>query len=208
MCVPHECERPTLGHARGALRRVPYGVVVDEFEDVSGLFACAEGLRHDALDGDGILSVPYEGPFDLEVIHRRYVMEDDRREFVDRELAPVHDVYDTGGIISWDRWDPVGWLLRPSNLDDPWEGRWVAGRVRVSDEPPGPRYRDVSADACLSYGWSASAVCVLDEEVRAVLASPGFVVALEERGMRAEPRGDTRLHGAVELLAGILAGVR
>lgn len=122
MRVPQEREGPALGHARGALRRVSYGVVVDEFEDVSGLFACAEGLRHDVLDGGGILSVPYEGPFDLEVTHRRYVMEDGRREFVDRELAPVHDVYDAGGTISWDRWDPVGWLLRPSDLDDPWEG--------------------------------------------------------------------------------------
>ena len=58
----------------------------------------------------------------------------------------------------------------------------------------------------LTYGWSVSAVCVPDEVVRAVLASPGFVAALEERGIRAEPGGDVRLHGAVELLAGILAG--
>lgn len=135
-------------------------------------------------------------------------MEDGRREFVDRELAPVHDVYDAGGTILWDRWDPVGWLLRPSDLDDPWEGRWVAGRVRVSDEPPAPGYRDVSADAYLSHGWSVSAICAPDEEVRAVLTSPGFAVALEERGIRAEPGGDIQLHGAVELLADILTGGR
>lgn len=97
-------------------------------------------------------------------------------------------------------------MLRPSDLDDPWEGRWVAGQVRVSDEPPGPVYRDVSADAYLSYGWSVSAVCVPDEAVRTVLASPGFVAALVERGIRAEPGGDVRLRGAVELLADILAG--
>ena len=70
---------------------------------------------------------------------------------------------------------------------------------------PGPGYRDVSAAAYFSYGWSASAVCVPDEVVRAALASSGFVVALEERGIRAEPGGDVRLHGAVELLADILA---
>lgn len=99
-------------------------------------------------------------------------------------------------------------MLRPSDLDDPWEGRWVAGQVRVSDEPPGPGYRDVSVDVYLSYEWSVSAVCVSDEEVRAVLASPGFAVALEERDIRAEPGGDVRLHGAVELLADILAGGR
>lgn len=99
-------------------------------------------------------------------------------------------------------------MLRPSDLDDPWEGRWIAGQVRVSDESSGPGYRDVSADAYLSYGWSASAVCVPDEVVRAVFASPGFVAALEERGIRAEPGGDVRLHGAVELLADILAGGR
>ena len=29
-------------------------------------------------------------------------------------------------------------MLHPSDLDDPWKGRWVAGQVRVSDEPPGP----------------------------------------------------------------------
>lgn len=99
-------------------------------------------------------------------------------------------------------------MLRPSNLDDPWEGRWVASRVGVSDGPPGPGYRDVSADANLSYGWIASAVCAPDEVVRAVLASSGFVAALEERSIRAEPGGDVRLHGAVELLADILAGGR
>lgn len=136
MRVPQEREGPALGHAWGALRRVSYGVVVDEFEDVSGLFACAEGLRHDVLDGDGILSVPYEGSFDLEVVHRRYVMEDGRREFVDRELAPVHHVCDVGGTLSWDRWDPVGWLLRPSDLGGPLgrgpgEGERRASRARV-----------------------------------------------------------------------------
>lgn len=73
---------------------------------------------------------------------------------------------------------------------------------------PGPGYRGVSADAYLSYGWIASAVCAPDEEVRAVLASPGFVAVLEERGIRAESGGDVRLHGAVELLADILAGGR
>ena len=80
--------------------------------------------------------------------------------------------------------------------------------MRVSDEPPGLGYRDVSADAYLSYGWSASAACVPDEEVRTVLASPGFTAALEERGIRAEPGGDIQLHGAVELLADILTGGR
>lgn len=57
----------------------------------------------------------------------------------------------------------------------------------------------------LTYGWISSAVCAPDEVVRAVLASPGFGAALEERDMRAEPGGDVELHGAVELLADILA---
>ncbi len=69
-------------------------------------------------------------------------------------------------------------------------------------------YWDVSIDAYLSYGWSASAVCVLDEVICVALASPGFVAALEERDIRAEPGGDVRLHGVVELLADILAGGR
>ena len=185
----------------------PYDAVMDGFEDVSGLFACAEGLRHDAYLGDEPRSVPYDGPFDLEVAHRRYVMEDGRREFVDRELAPVHAIYDCGGY-SWDRWDPVPWLLRPSDLDDPWEGRWVAGRVRVSDEPPTPGYRDVSADAYLSYGWSLSAVCAPDEDIRAALASLEFAAGLAERGIRAVRGGDVELHGAVELLGGILTEAR
>lgn len=78
----------------------------------------------------------------------------------------------------------------------------------MSDEPPGPGYWDVSADAYLSYGWSVSAVCDPDEAVRAVLASPGFAAVLEEKGIRAEPGGDVELHGAVELLTDILAGGR
>lgn len=58
----------------------------------------------------------------------------------------------------------------------------------------------------LTYGWSASAVCVPDEVIRTTLASTGFVAALEERGIRAELGGDVRFHGAVELLTDILAG--
>lgn len=77
------------------------------------------------------------------------------------------------------------------------------GERRVSPELG---YWEVSVDAYLSYGWSASAVCAPDEEIRAVLASPGFVAALEERGIRAESGGDVELHGAIELLADILAG--
>lgn len=80
--------------------------------------------------------------------------------------------------------------------------------MRVGDEPPAPGHRDVSADAYLSYGRSASAVCAPDEEVRAVLATPGFAAALKERGIRSEPGGDVQLHGAVELLADILADGR
>lgn len=101
---------------------------------------------------------------------------------------------------------PRGLAAPPLRPGRPLGGRWVAGRVRVSDEPPGPGYRDVSADAYLSYGWSASAVCVPDEVIRTTLVSTGFVAALEERGIRAELGGDVRFHGAVELLTDILAG--
>ena len=106
----------------------PYGVVIDEFEDVSGLFACVEGLRHGVLDGDEILSVPCEGPFDLEVVHRRYVMKDGRREFVDWELAPVHDVCDVGGTLSWDRGTPWAGCSAPPTWTTP--GRAAGSRAR------------------------------------------------------------------------------
>lgn len=206
-CCDLRADDPRAAMLEALFGECPYDTVMDGFEDVSGLFACARGLSHHVYFDDESRSVPYEGPFDLEVAHRRYVMEDGRREFVNRELAPVYAIYDCSGY-SWDRWDPVPWLLYPSDLDDPWEGRWVAGRVRVSDEPPAPGYRDVSADAYLSYGRSLSAVCAPGEDIRAALASLEFAAGLAERGIRAVRGGDVELHGAVELLGGILTEAR
>ena len=97
-------------------------------------------------------------------------------------------------------------MLRPSDLDDPWKGRWVAGQVRVSDEPPGPAIGMSPPTPISPTGGprrpSASRTRWFVPSSRA----PGFVAALEERGIRAEPGGDVRLRGAVELLADILAG--
>ena len=180
----------------------PYETVLDSFVDVSGLFSDSRGLMRavygDAPDSD---EVPYDGLFELDVRHYRYAVNKTRGEYVDRDRAPVDSVCFYSGNYSWSRFDPIPWLLSP--CDDPkdeWAGRWCCDGVDISDEAPEGGYEDVTAASCSQWSF----VSASDEEMERLVASEAFARELVTRGITADPDGDIELHGAVDVILGLL----
>ena len=124
-----------------------------------------------------------------------------RGEYVDRDRAPVDSVCFFGGNYSWSRFDPIPWLLSPHNdAKDEWGGRWCCDDIDMSVEAPDSGYKDVTAASCSRWGFVAAS----DEEMGRLIASEGFARELAARGISAGPDGDIELHGAVEVLLGLL----
>ena len=136
----------------------PYDIEY-EFEDVTGRFAFARGkvgCVTATLEDGSVTMRPasYTGPFDLEFIRRRFVVNETKGLYYDREVTEK----------SWShhRFDPLplllgtargGLLVGGEHLDPPrgstWrhgpDGLWVGDLVYPSDERPGDGYEDVSA---------------------------------------------------------------
>lgn len=129
-----------------------------EFEDVTGRFALVRGRLgwFPAVDGDGretMVARAYEGPFDLEVEHHRFVVNETKGVYYDRES--------TRALADGTRLDPLPLLLgsaygsllvggepvatlEGSRLAYGPDGLWVGDVVVPTQEPPRGGYEDVS----------------------------------------------------------------
>ena len=124
--------------------------------------------------------VPYEGPFDIAIRHFHYVVNDARREYVDRRCTAVRYIDEATGEIV--RYDPVpelmcsqtGWLEDPEHEI---EGRWLGDVVRPTDEHPGSGYTAVAQ--AYSY-WAPPAITATDDKIRRVIAEHGLNIADED----------------------------
>ena len=137
---------------------VDYYDIDYEFEDVAGRFSYSRekaGWRPAMVDGlETMVKVPYDGPFDLDIIHYRYIVNKTKGVYYDREAMPKR------GVIS--RFDPLPMLMgsalggllvdgKPVPSFDGknrWaaapDGAWVGDVVVPTNEPPSGEYEDVS----------------------------------------------------------------
>lgn len=115
-----------------------------EYKDITGLFPDAEGrLGVDWSNDEGGRDVPYEGPFDTEIRWLRYVVNLDKRQFIDRERTAVLNV--VPGEV-W-RDDLFPYLSVPADWDpgDGYLGMWFGDRLSATNERPPGDYQDLTA---------------------------------------------------------------
>lgn len=172
-----------------------------EHESKNGVLASVFGTYPwDTCFGGEFEELPAPEP----IVRYRYAINDDKREYVDRDATPLAVVCELpDGEIVWDRYDPVPALFSPCWLDDkePYRGRWCLDAVRMSRESPGAGYEDISGKWVR---WGET-VLLTDEEINGVVHGDAFQHAIVNRDMR---RGgdDIELHGAVEAIAIIVRG--
>lgn len=188
----------------------PYDNADDHFENVGGLFRCAEGktyrvfdnLRYDELYRD----VPYEGPFDTEACHFRYALNRTKGEYVDRDASPVKLIWAGKGEITWDRADPMVPLLTFGGSLWGWDGRWCCDEVEVLDELPAGEFEDVTRGR-----WTESFAPLLfatDDGMAALVSTEEFARGLELRGISDEEDGTAKAVYPDGWIANILESLR
>ncbi|MBE6465022.1 MAG: hypothetical protein E7003_06855 [Eggerthellaceae bacterium] len=113
------------------------------YADITGLFPDAAGkLGVDWSGDDGGRDVLYTGPFDTEVQWLRYVVNLDKKQFIDRERTAVHLVV-PGEVWRDDLFPvlsvPFDWDPKTSYL-----GMWFGDRLTATNVRPPEEYEDLS----------------------------------------------------------------
>ena len=168
----------------------------DIYVDVAGRFRLAKGKTYYDCESPGLPEVPYEGTFDKEVIHYRYVINETKRQYYDRERTPMTSthVWRDGGVREGiQRLDllPVflgagaerygdGYLDGRDDVPDP-SGMWIGDYVRVSHEPPQEGYEDLSD---WYYYPFFPLITEADDEILPIMQSQAFkdAIADDEEG--------------------------
>ena len=127
----------------------------DNFEDITGLFVRARGLTYAVFTETDYIEVPYEGPFELEIAHCRYVVNHSKKLFYDRTATPLRCVAPHGlGIEDTIvRFEPFPALFtKDSRLrlfcnhkNKQFEKDWVGDFVEAIDDGVPDGYLDVSS---------------------------------------------------------------
>lgn len=121
----------------------------------------------------------YEGPYDVAIRHFRYVVNESKREYVDRARTAVCRIDGkTGRIV---RYDPFPQLMCSETLglerpESEIDGLWFGDVVRPTDERPGDGYTAVAQ----WYSFFGPPLNCSDEEIRRVIAEHGLDIADED----------------------------
>ena len=114
-----------------------------EYKDITGIFPDAKGkCGIDWSDDDGGRDVAYVGPFDTAVQWFRYVVNLDKRQYIDRERTAVRNV--VPGEVWRDDLFPI--LSVPSDWEpeDDCIGMWFGDRLTATNTRPSDEYEDLS----------------------------------------------------------------
>lgn len=151
-----------------------------DFTDICGRFDYVRDhpeakhyVEHD--DGSWDWSL-YDGPFDVKIHQFRYVVNESKKEYVDRHRTAVRYIDKGTGRIS--RYDPFPELMcsQTSGLEDPEheiEGLWFGDVIRPTDEHPGDGYTAVAQ----WYSYFGPPLNCPDEEIRRIIAEHGLDIA-------------------------------
>lgn len=147
--------RDEVHPGRREVERRLAGAICDDYicglTDICGRFDYVrdhpEAKRYVERDDGSYDWIPYDGPFDVTIHQFRYVVNESKREFVDRwRTAERYIDEQTGEIV---RYDPFPELMcsETGGLEDPEhkiEGLWFGDIVRPTDEHPGEGYTAVA----------------------------------------------------------------
>lgn len=130
------------------LKELLRSVWVDYFyeaEDISGLFPEVKGewWHNEPIGPNGEwVPVYYDGPFDIEIQWFRYVVNLDKKQFIDRERTAVHCV--VPGEV-W-RDDLFPFLSVPVDWEpgEGYKGMWFGDLLAATNERPSSDYEDLS----------------------------------------------------------------
>lgn len=146
--VWYGCEGFDFRKADTPFKRLLRSVWVDYFyeaKDISGLFPDAEGeWKHNAPIGpDGEwLPVYYDGPFDTEIRWLRYVVNLEKRQFIDRERTAVL------GVAPGEVWrdDLFPYLSAPVDWEpgDGYMGMWFGDLLEATNTRPVGDFEDLT----------------------------------------------------------------
>lgn len=152
----------------------------DAYKDITGVFKEAKGLTYTDYGTDVFVEIPYSGPFDTTIEHRRYVVNHTKRLCYDRERTPIRCVWPhhLGGNERIVRFDPFPALFeKDSRLDvicehtnEFFKQDWVGDSVEVTDDEPPKDYLDVST----FYNYWTPSLVVDDETLIAAMESDEY----------------------------------
>lgn len=131
----------------------------DKCEDISTRFeACKGGTRLESFETpDGRSAyrmVPLEGTFEIRPDHYRFVVNETKGVFVDREKAPVAWAWVEGGNFGITRTDPLPLFMAIGNGlggGDYWGpnvdqvGSWAGDSVVPTNERPGGEFQEIAS---------------------------------------------------------------
>lgn len=121
-----------------------YEYANEYYEDITGMFKCAEGETWLDYNPDGCsVERPYLGPFDKDIVQFRYVINESKHEWIDRKTSfddRFGPDFDPSAILLADSLRQLqsnGKLLG-------FDGIWIGDVIRPSHEPPGEGFTDMT----------------------------------------------------------------
>lgn len=128
----------------------PRDYIEDNGTDVDSLFSCFKGAERYCStddDSDADFMHPYHGPFDEEPVFYRYVVNETRKEYIDRMGGQYFCTVEGKDILE----DVTPAILGETNrLDyrgqEVLEGPWVDDVITPANDRPGPDFTDVTPD--------------------------------------------------------------
>ena len=133
----------------------PLDYIEDNGTDVGGLFSCFKGEKWyfpTEDDPDAEFMHPYQGPFDQEPTFYRYVVNETRKEYIDRMGGRLLSSANGKTILE----DVIPAILGDTNYLDHLgqevsEGPWVGEVVAPANDRPGPDFTDVTQDYTICF---------------------------------------------------------
>lgn len=118
----------------------------------------------------------YEGPYDIAIRHFRYVVNESKREYVDRVRTAVRSIDSKSGRIV--RYDPFPQLMCSETLgiehpEREIDGLWFGDLIRPTDEHPGDDYAAVAQ----RYSHFGPPLTCSDDEIRRIISEHRLNIA-------------------------------